>query len=668
MSLPPGFLDELKSRLPLSQVVGRKVTWDARKSQPHKGDHWAPCPFHQEKTASFHVLDGPGIYKCFGCQASGDMISFVRETENMGFMEAVELLAGEAGMQMPARDPRAREKADASAELVAVMEEAQRWFRLNLSTRAAEAARAYLARRGLKPETIERFGIGFAPDSWDALREALTGKGIAPEKLIACGLLKASDKGRAPFAVFRDRIMFPIRDPRGRLVAFGGRAMKPDDPAKYINSPETVLFDKSRTVYNFHAARAEAGRGRPMVLCEGYMDVIALSEGGFPCAVAPMGTAVTEEQLKLIWRAAPEPVLMLDGDKAGLNGAYRALDRALPMLGPEQTLRFAILPAGQDPDDLIRGAGPEAVQALLDGARPLVDLLWMRETDGRRFDSPERKSALDAALRKALKAIPDPGLRRHYGAEIDARRRALFGYAEAGPRPGPAGPGYGPGGSGGARRGGAPGGRRGTGFATVPVPVPLPDPVALREATVLATLARYPDLIDGHADLLDLLPCAEAGRAALRDALAGLDPGALDPEAADPVADRLAGSPAGRALETLRASRHVGLVPCLRAAPDPEGARQTLREVGLLLKADRGWQAEIEEGAAELEGLADEVVTRRLRDAAEGRFAPGGAAETTVVAVETAANGATLDREELERARAAQAAALARLGGPGQGE
>ena len=291
MSLPPGFLDELRTRTSLSQVVGRKVMWDPRKSNQGKGDMWAPCPFHQEKTASFHVDDRKGFYYCFGCHAKGDAISFVRETENVDFMEAIRILAAEAGMTMPERDPQAQAKADRRTQLADAMDVAVQYFRLQLKTAAGSAARDYLDRRGLKEVTQDRFEIGFAPDSWQGLWDHLKSKNVEDDLILGCGLAKPSTKGGKPYDTFRGRIMFPIRDARGRCIAFGGRAMDPNDNAKYLNSPETELFDKSRTLYNFGPAREAAGKGQPLLVAEGYMDVIALVEGGFGAAVAPLGTA-----------------------------------------------------------------------------------------------------------------------------------------------------------------------------------------------------------------------------------------------------------------------------------------------------------------------------------------------------------------------------------------
>src|SRR6056297_1217754 len=382
MSLPPGFLDELRTRTSLAQVAGRKVMWDNRKSNQGKGDMWAPCPFHQEKTASFHVDDRKGFYYCFGCHAKGDAIAFIRETENLGFMEAVQALAAEAGMEMPAEDPAAQARAARRTDLTEIMEMAVRQYRRHLSTAQGIEAKEYLQRRGLGPEIQERFGIGFAPDARRFLWDHLTGQGIDGARLIAAGLAAEPDGGGAPYDRFRGRIMFPIRDPRGRCIAFGGRAMDPNARAKYLNSPETDLFDKGRTLYNHGPAREAVGQGAALVVCEGYMDAIALVEAGFGGAVAPLGTAITEHQLQMLWRIAPEPVLALDGDRAGLRAAMRLVDLALPLMQAGQGLRFAVLPPDTDPDDLIRRQGAAAMQAQIDAAQPMIDLLWRRETEG----------------------------------------------------------------------------------------------------------------------------------------------------------------------------------------------------------------------------------------------------------------------------------------------
>ena len=431
MSLPAGFLEELRSRASLSHVVGRKVTWDARKSNQAKGDFWAPCPFHQEKTASFHVDDRKGFYYCFGCHAKGDAVSFVRETENVGFMEAVEILAREAGMQMPARDPKAAERADRGRLLAEVMEAAVRHYRLQLKTAAGAGARDYLARRKLAEATLDRFEIGFAPDLRQGLFDALRAKGVAAELVVDAGLCARPDGGGAPYDRFRGRIIFPIRDGRGRCIGLGGRAMDPQVRAKYLNSPETELFDKGRSLYNHGPAREAAGNGQALIVAEGYMDVIALVAAGFEAAVAPLGTAITENQLRLLWRIHHEPIIALDGDAAGIRAAMRLVDLALPLLQAGQGLRFVILPEGMDPDDLIRQRGAGAFRKLLDGAEPMVNLLWRRETEAGNFDSPERRAALDKSLRAAIGRISDSSISAHYGEEIRRLRAELFGARRA---------------------------------------------------------------------------------------------------------------------------------------------------------------------------------------------------------------------------------------------
>ena len=630
MSLPPGFLDELRTRISLTQVVGRKVLWDTRKSNQAKGDMWAPCPFHQEKTASFHVDDRKGYYYCFGCQAKGDAISFVKDTENVGFMEAVEILAGEAGMQLPARDPQAQEKADRRSELVEVMEKAVRFFRLQLRSAAGSAARDYLARRGLDEPTQDRFGIGFAPAGWQVLWDHLTEQGIDAEKIIEAGLAKPSQKGGKPYDTFRNRIMFPIRDPRGRAIAFGGRAMDPDDNAKYLNSPETPLFDKSRTLYNHGPAREAAGKGQPLVVAEGYMDVIALASGGFDASVAPLGTAVTETQLQMLWRITDEPIMALDGDKAGLKAAYRVIDTALPLLEAGKSLRFVLLPEGKDPDDLIRSDGPDAMRALLETAQPMVHLLWRRETEGRVFDSPERKAALDKTLRDRLRTIQDPSLRSHYGEEIKQLRWALFrGTSQK-------------------RASAAKGAARfvsdkptehtrtsllASGGAEVET--------QLREAVILAALLSTPDLIAEFDTQLEAMPCADPEHAALRSCLLQHAGGTF--ETVRSAADEIVG---GDALEKLSRSRHVAITPCLRKPGDVELARLTIIEELAKLEAHSGLNAEIAEAAEDMQGPADETVTWRLSQAAAARQAAQRAQAEDKTEYDLGPNGAAISKEE----------------------
>ena len=630
MSLPPGFLDELRTRLSLADVVGRKVMWDTRKSNQGKGDWWAPCPFHQEKSASFHVDDQKGYYYCFGCQAKGDMITFVRESENVSFMEAVEILAGEAGLPMPARDPKAQEKSDRATQLAEVMDLAARWFRLQLNTGVAADARAYLSRRGLDAATIERFEIGFAPNGRDGLQTALKGKGVPQELIEAAGLAKTPDDGRSPYDTFRDRIQFPIRDPRGRCVAFGGRAMAADARAKYLNSPETELFKKSYTLYNHGPARTAAGKGQPLVVAEGYMDVIALSQAGFEATVAALGTAVTQEHLRMLWRFEDEPVFAMDGDKAGVRAAYKVIDLALPILEAGKSVRFALMPEGRDPDDVLRAEGPEAMKTLLGGALPMVQLLWRRETQGKNIDSPERRAKLDKDLRTVLRSIQDPSIRAHYGDEIARLREELFG-----PRPSRGGQ-RNEGGSfgGGQRRGGQGGGGGRGNFARwqepqAPVASTKSSALAqssthetseiLLEGVVLTALAAHPALIDSHAEALEQMKWVGPGHEVLANALLWWTKEATD----NPDAYFMATGTA-QTLETLRASRHIQLSPALRQKAQPSDAAPCIMDALTKLEARRGHRQELSEALEDLRAKAepspaDEALTWRLNEANQTR-------------------------------------------------
>jgi DNA primase len=630
MSLPPGFLDELRTRLSLSQVVGRKVIWDQRKSNQGKGDMWAPCPFHHEKTASFHVDDQKGFYYCFGCHAKGDAISFVKETENVSFIEAVEILAREAGMPMPARDPKAQEKQDRRSQLADVMEQAVQFFRLQLKTGAGAEARDYLSRRGLDQSALDRWEIGFAPDSWQALWDHLRGKSIQEELILGAGLAKPSNKGKKPYDTFRNRIMFPIRDPRGRCIAFGGRAMDPNDNAKYLNSPETELFDKGRSLYNQGPARQAAGKGQPLIVAEGYMDVIALAEAGFGASVAPLGTAITEHQLQLLWRIADEPIIALDGDAAGLRAAMRAVDLALPLLEAGKSLRFALMPEGKDPDDLLRTEGPGAVQAVLEGAIPMVKLLWQRETEGKVFDSPERKAALDKALRDKIKLIRDPSIRLHYGQEIKDLRWQLFR-----PRRQPQNRPWQPRGKWQPQQTATPGARSSFLASSENADI------QLREAAILAISILNPKVVVQFEQQLEEMECHNPDYAALRDAV--LRHAIDDP---DNLKDHIIASMGPDALENLLTLRHVAVIPCVSKPGDVEKAEMTLAEELAKIKALRGLDAEIAEAAEELSDLPDEALTYRLAQAAEERNRTSRSQNEDRAVFDIADNGARINRDE----------------------
>ena len=436
MRFSPNFLDEVRDRVPISEIVGTRVTFDRKKSNPAKGDHWACCPFHGEKTPSFHCEDRKGRYHCFGCGASGDHFRFLTELGGHSFPEAVEYVAGLAGVPMPARDPEAEKRAEQRASLADVTATAARFFAERLHGSDGAAARAYLRERGLRGETIERFGLGFAPNARNALKEHLAAKGIEREHMEGSGLLVHGPDIAVSYDRFRDRIIFPILDTKGRVVSFGGRAMSPDNPAKYLNGPETELFSKSHVLYNIAAAREAAAKTGTLVAVEGYMDVIALAQVGIEHAVAPLGTALTEGQLALMWRAVNEPVLCFDGDEAGRRAARRAIDTALPGLKAGRSIRIATLPGGQDPDDLVRASGREAFDRLIASARPLADALWARHVEGGVFDTPERRAGLEREFRDTLRLIADEDVRRHYEQDMRERMVAVFGTARGAGRQG----------------------------------------------------------------------------------------------------------------------------------------------------------------------------------------------------------------------------------------
>ncbi|HSR77359.1 MAG TPA: DNA primase [Xanthobacteraceae bacterium] len=420
MRFPPNFLDELRARLPVSEVVGRRVR--LKKA----GREWKGLsPFNKERTPSFTVNDQKGFFHDFSSGKHGDIFGFVMETEGVEFPEAVERLAAMAGVPMPVATQEAEAEQRHRRSLHDVIELAAKFFEMTLAARPGAKARGYLADRGLEPATQLKFRLGYAAPDRFALKEYLGGQGVSVELMVEAGLLVAGDDIPVPYDRFRDRVMFPISDLRGRIVAFGGRALDKDAPAKYLNSPETPLFHKGGLLYNAASARAAANDGAQLVAVEGYIDVIAMVTAGFSATVAPLGTALTDDQLGLLWRMADEPILCFDGDGAGRRAAYRAVDLALPLLRPGKSLLFAMLPDGQDPDDLVRAGGRGAISDVLASARPLADVLWTRETESGRFDTPERRAGLEAQLAQVTSAIPD-AIRKYYRQDLDARMRQLF--------------------------------------------------------------------------------------------------------------------------------------------------------------------------------------------------------------------------------------------------
>jgi len=420
MRFPPQFLDELRARLPVSEVVGKRVR--LKKA----GREWKGLsPFNKERTPSFFVNDQKGFYHDFSSGNHGDNFTFMMESEGITFPEAVERLASLAGLAMPKMSREAEAAEGRRRTLHEVVALAAKFFEATLAGRAGARARGYLADRGLDPVTQLRFRIGYAPPERFALKEHLGGLGVSVEDMIGAGLLVAADDIPIPYDRFRDRVMFPISDLGGRIVAFGGRALDKEAKAKYLNSPETTLFHKGGMLYNAVAARKAAHQGAPVIVVEGYVDVIAMVTAGYEAAVAPLGTALTEDQLALLWKMADEPMLCFDGDAAGRRAAYRAVDLALPYLKPGKSLRLASLPQGHDPDDLVRSGGAGAIADVLATARPLADVLWAREMEGGRFDTPERRAGLEARINELTSAIGDESVRRYYRQDLWQRLRNL---------------------------------------------------------------------------------------------------------------------------------------------------------------------------------------------------------------------------------------------------
>jgi len=416
MRFSPQFLDELKARLPVSEVVGKRVKL-IRAGREFKG----LSPFNKEKTPSFFVNDQKQAWFDFSSGKNGSIFDFVMQSEGVTFPEAVERLAAMAGMPLPKVSREDEEREQRRKSLHEVMELAAKFFEATLASRAGAKARGYLADRGLDPATQLKFRLGYAPADRFALKEHLGAQGVPVPDMIEAGLLIGGDDIPLPYDRFRDRVIFPIGDLRGRIIAFGGRALEKDAQAKYLNSPETPLFHKGANLYNLAPARQAEHDGATVIAVEGYVDVIAMVTAGFPATVAPLGTALTEDQLALLWRMADEPVLCFDGDKAGVRAAYRAVDVALPRLKPGKSLKFALLPEGQDPDDLVRAAGREAIADVINAARPLAGMLWARETEGHQFDTPERRAALEARLNEVTNGIADETVRRYYREDFRDR-------------------------------------------------------------------------------------------------------------------------------------------------------------------------------------------------------------------------------------------------------
>ncbi len=409
MAIPPGFIDELRNRLSVSEIVGKRVKL-VKKGREFSG----LCPFHNEKSPSFTVNDDKGFYHCFGCGAHGSALDFVMNTEGLSFPEAVERLAIQAGMEVPQDTPEQRERSEKRNTLYDVMEAACAFYERSLRMPEGRIGLEYLRTRGLSEETIKRFRLGFAANTNGALKAALKREGMDDALMIEAGLLiQPDDSARSPYERFRERVMFPITDRRGKVIAFGGRILGDGKP-KYLNSPDTPLFHKGTILYGLAQAREEAYKREQIIVTEGYMDVIALAQGGFSNAVAPLGTALTEEQIQLLWKMCKTPLLCFDGDAAGQRAAARGAERALPHLKPGYSLHFVHLPSGEDPDSLIANEGSAAMQSVLDEAIPLSELLWRMESDGKDLERAEDRALLEDSLKKHAFQIADESVKSHF--------------------------------------------------------------------------------------------------------------------------------------------------------------------------------------------------------------------------------------------------------------
>ena len=492
MKYPQSFIEEIRNRVRVSEVIGRSIPIKRAGREYH-----ALCPFHKEKTPSFTINDEKGFYHCFGCGAHGDVINYIKEYEHLGYREAIEKLAGMAGLAVPQPNRAEAEQYSREQSLQQVMEVVTGWLEHQLmETAEGELARNYLRERGLSADTIAKFRIGYAPADRDALVRALKNQGITEQQLVEVGMLIAID-GKTPYSRFRRRLMFPIRDRKSRVIAFGGRVLpgEPNDDApKYLNSPETPLFHKGRQLFNLDLARRPAFDGGQLIICEGYMDVVALAQAGIAPAVAPLGTAITPEQLQICWQLVDAPTLCLDGDNAGQRAMTRATELALPLLVPGKTLRVAILPKGEDPDSLIRNIGKHAFEEVIDGASPLSDVLWNQAfaTGG---GTPEARAAQEQGLLTRIGQIKHPTVQHYYKQFVREKLREMqYAPSLRAQRSNPSSYKRG----GGFQKDGSPraGALAMTGYS-------VPPPIRTADAAVLAPASNLMALVIAHPPLLN---------------------------------------------------------------------------------------------------------------------------------------------------------------------
>jgi len=574
MAFPPHFLDEIRARVGLADTIGRTVKL-TRRGREHTG----LCPFHNEKSPSFSVNEEKGFYHCFGCGAHGDVIGFVMRAEGMPFPEAVERLANLVGLAIPLKTQEERVREKQRAGMTEVMEAAAEWYASELQAPCGRAALDYLYGRGLDDKTISEFRLGFAPDGGGnvilALESCLSkvsgGHTIEQAMLVETGLLRAANDDRAPYPFFRNRIMFPITDRRGQVIAFGGRQMGEGNTAKYINSPDTPLFHKGSTLYNLAGARKAVYDGETLIVGEGYMDVIALVRAGFSGSVAPLGTALTEVQIAELWRLAPEPILCFDGDDAGRRAAGRAAMRTLPLLTPGKSLRFAMLRPGEDPDSMIAKDGRNAMQGVLDKAQPLADVVWNLEVGLKAVNTPERRADLDRRLDEMVQGIADERVRGYYRNEFRTRLWDSFRTSRTGA-----------GQQGRAKLSGQASGRIGqyTGMISEGESAATPRlDIARRrgQQAVLAALATHPMLVSEFADEINTLNL-DGDLDNLRQELQNLCSGTADLDAND-ITRHFKECGQERALDCVLNSQVLLLAPFARVDTPTDRVRAGLRHI-----------------------------------------------------------------------------------------
>ncbi|MGH6866290.1 MAG: DNA primase [Methyloceanibacter sp.] len=579
MKFSDSFLDEIRARLPVSQVVSRRVPLK------RAGREWKGLsPFNREKTPSFTVNDQKGFYHCFSSGKHGDVFTFVMETEGLSFPEAVERLAGEAGVPLPKQDPQFERAAKERLGLLDALEAAAKLFEEALVSRDGRVALAYAERRGLKRETLKEFRLGFAHASRDALKTALLTKGFSEAQLIEAGLVIKPDDGRPSYDRLRNRLTIPILDARARVIAFGARALDPDAEPKYLNSPETRLFDKGSMVFNFARARQPAFERGELIMVEGYMDVIALHQAGFANVVATLGTAFTERQMEQLWVLAPEPIICFDGDRAGEAAATRAIDRMLPHLREGHSFRFAFLPQGSDPDDLVRSAGAGAFADILKGARPLIDMVWLREQSAGALDTPERRAAFEERLERLIAQITNARVREHYRREVKNR---LFALWREQPR----------------RRAPAKASRPALSPAGKSDEIPLPSPYGFATIVILV-LINHPWLLDHFAEEVASLEIESKPLAALLSQVTrlALDEPGITPER---VLERLSRGPQAELLDRLSRESPFKRVAFLQPESPPGETESQFADLLYRWRALPTLTRELQDGADHLAEMSE---------------------------------------------------------------